>query len=56
MHGASNAGQGIRAGLASVHVIGVGSRLSLRLALVLKPDSHGFYFPVTSDNEKLVVE
>ena len=42
MHSASNVGHGIR------DVIG--SRLSLRLALVLEPDSHRFYFPIVSDN------
>ena len=46
MHSASNVRH------VGVHVIGIadGSRLSLRLALVLEPDGHGFYFPVISDN------
>lgn len=34
----------------NVYVIRVGSRLSLRLALVLEPDSNGFYFPAIPDN------
>ena len=49
MHSTGDVGYGIRTGMTSVRVIGVGSRLSLGLALVLKPDSHGFNFPVISD-------
>ena len=50
MHSTGDVGYGIRTSMASVRVIGVGSRLSLGLTLVLKPDSHGFNFPVISDN------
>jgi hypothetical protein len=43
-------GPDLRGVLDSVHVIGVGSRLSLRLALVLEPDRNRFYFPAIPDN------
>ena len=54
MHGAGDVGYSVRAAVlgAGVHVVvGVGSRFSLCLTLVLEPDSNGFYFPVTPDNE-----
>ena len=55
MHSASDGGHSVRTVLASVHVIGVGSRFPFRLTLVLEPDSNRFYFPVIPDNGEPVV-
>lgn len=53
MHGAGNVGHGVRGGVATVIGVAGGSRLSLRLALVLKPDGDRFYFPVISDKGRV---
>ena len=52
MHGAGNVGDGMRVGVVTVIGIAGGSRLSLRLSLILEPDGYRLYFPVTSDSTR----